>query len=203
MKFLIDGYNLMYAGGLLGLPLSPSGFRRVRQRFLNDLAHALDPVDAHETTIVFDASSPHDDLPQEVRHKGLTVFFAVDDESADARIEWFIAHHATPKTLTVVSSDRRIRVAAHRRRSQSLTSEQFLEKLDILKERKPPEVEPPPSAEERAREHGLSADEATYWQREFRDLVNDTQLGAALRDKSSLLTDEEIAQIEREIEGEV
>ena len=55
MRYLIDGYNLMYAGGLLGKRLGPDGFRKVRTRFLNDLADALGPLDAHQTTVVFDA----------------------------------------------------------------------------------------------------------------------------------------------------
>jgi predicted RNA-binding protein with PIN domain len=202
MRLLIDGYNLMYAAGLLGRPFSPTGFRKVRQRFLNELAALLDPVDVQQTTIVFDASSPPDGLPRETNHKGLTVEFAADDESADARIEWLIAHHSNPKTLTVVSSDRRIRQAAHRRRSQELTSEAFLEQLDLLKEGRPTRAKPAPTPEDIARKHGLTPDQAAYWEAEFRDLADDPQLRAQIHDNSRLLTDEEMAQIEREVEGE-
>jgi predicted RNA-binding protein with PIN domain len=202
MRFLIDGYNLMYAAGLLGRQLGPDGFRKVRQRFLNDLAAVLDPVEAHQTTVVFDASAAPPDLPRETSHKGLTVEFAVEDENADARIEWLIAHHATPKTLTVVSSDHRIRQAAHRRKSQEITSEAFLERLDLLKERKKPRAEPPPSPEDLAREHVLSAEESAYWESEFRDVPDDPQMRAQLRDDSPMITDEEIARIKREVERE-
>jgi len=203
MRLLIDGYNLMHAAGLLGRPLGPEGFRKVRRRFLNDLAAALDPVDAQQTTVVFDASAPPADLPGEVHHKGLTVVFAVDDEDADARIEWLIAHDATPKTLTVVSSDRRIRRAAQRRRSQVLVSEAFLDRLDLRKERRQAPVEPPPPTEEDlAREQGLTAEEAAFWENEFQDLAIDPQIEPQLRSEPPLLTDDEIAEIEREIERE-
>ncbi len=62
MRYLIDGYNLMYAGGLLGKKLGPERFRKARLRFLNDLAATLGAIDAHQTTVVFDAS----DAPERV-----------------------------------------------------------------------------------------------------------------------------------------
>src|SRR3954470_14985209 len=77
MRLLIDGYNLMYALGLMGRRFGPEGFRQVRTRFLNDLAAALDPLEAHQTTVVFDAAEPPDHVPHELRHQGLTVLFAV------------------------------------------------------------------------------------------------------------------------------
>ena len=46
MRTLIDGYNLMYALGLLGKRHGPDGFRKVRTRFLNDLAGALGAIAA-------------------------------------------------------------------------------------------------------------------------------------------------------------
>ena len=82
MRFLIDGYNLMYAGGLFERRLGPTGFHRVRTRFLNDLAFALGPVDAHQTTVVFDASSSPGGVPKASTYKGLSLEFAVDQESA-------------------------------------------------------------------------------------------------------------------------
>ena len=90
MRTLIDGYNLMYALGLLGKRLGPDGFRKVRTRFLNDLAAAMGAVAAHQTTVVFDATDPPGHLPSESTHKGLTVIYAVGDESADDRIERLI-----------------------------------------------------------------------------------------------------------------
>ena len=38
MRWLIDGYNVMHAGGRLGPKLSREGFRRARRRFLDELA---------------------------------------------------------------------------------------------------------------------------------------------------------------------
>jgi len=125
MRHLIDGYNLMYALGLPGKRQGPDGFRKLRTRFLNDLAAALGPVAAHQTTVVFDASDPPGHLPRQSLHKGITVVFAVDDENADERIERLIAAHSSPKLLTVVSSDQRIRQAATRRKARAVTAEVF------------------------------------------------------------------------------
>ena len=53
----------------------------------------------------------------------MSIIFALGDENADARIEQLIAAHSAPKSLTVVSTDRRVRQAANRRKARSITSE--------------------------------------------------------------------------------
>jgi uncharacterized protein len=202
MRLLIDGYNLMYAVGLLGHRLGPDGFRKVRQRFLNDLAAALDPVEAHQTTVVFDAADPPHFVPHETTHKGLTILFAVGDESADERIEWLIAHHSAPKTLTVVSSDHRLREAAARRKARAVTADDFWTELEGRRRRQAPEAPPPLSAEEIARQHGLSPEETEYWLDAFADLADEPETREALQGDGTGLTDEEIARIEREVQEE-
>jgi hypothetical protein len=193
MRLLIDGYNLMHALGLMGRRFGPDGFRQARTRFLNDLAVALTPLEAHQTTVVFDAAKPPDHVPHELRHKGLTVLFAVDDESADERIEWLIAHHSAPKALTVVSSDHRLR---------ELTADEFRTELERRRRRKPAEAPPAPTAEERARLHGLTPAEADFWLAAFAELAAEPETRAALQGHPPQLTDEDIARIRREIEAE-
>jgi hypothetical protein len=202
MRLLIDGYNLMYAGGLLGKPLRPDGFRKVRTRFLNDLADALGPVDAHATTVVFDASAAPGGVPSASTHKGLSVVYAVDEASADDRIERLIAGHPRPQALTVVSSDRRVRQAASRRKARSLSADEFWVELDARKARKgrATPLRPPPSERPRASE--LSPEEAAYWLQEFGDLDQRPETREALGNDLPMLTDEEIARIEREVERE-
>jgi predicted RNA-binding protein with PIN domain len=205
MRLLIDGYNVMYAGGLIGgeKRLGPDGLRKVRHRFLNDLADALGPLEASQTTVVFDASKAPDDVPREVPHKGLTVVFAVDVEDADTRIEQLIAAHSHPKVLTVVSSDRRVRQAASRRKARAVTAEAFWSELDARKsaskrggrDRNLPPAPAPHSSE-------LSPEESAYWLREFRDLDQQLETREALAPDAAMLTDEEIARIEREVERE-
>ena len=199
MRVLIDGYNVMFANGLLGKRLGPDGLRKIRHRFLNDLADALGPLDALETTVVFDAAQAPPGMPKQTPHKGLLVVFAVDDENADARIEHLIAKHSHPKGLTVVSSDRRIRQAATRRKARPVTAEAFWGELDARKRRKvPPPIDPPkPSLAPQ-----VSAEESAYWQREFRGVDAMPETREAFSPESAMLTDDDIARIEREIERE-
>jgi uncharacterized protein len=205
MRWLIDGYNLMHAQGVLtGKVVGRDTFRRLRRWFLNDLADALGAERALETTVVFDASAPPADFTLESVHKGLTVVFALEDENADARIERLVAQHSAPKSLTVVSSDRRIRQAATRRRAKSLTADEFLDLIERLKRRKRVEnlQETVPKTPSLDRESPLTAEESAYWLDTFRDLDSVPETRAVFAPDSSLLTDEEIAQLQREIDRE-
>src|SRR3954447_14751388 len=153
MLWLIDGYNLMHAAGAAGgKELVPEAFRRKGRRFLGELADQLGVERARETTIVFDANSPPADFELETSYKGLTLIFALGDENADARIEQLIGQHSVPKSLTVVSSDRRVRQAATRRKARAIKAEDFLDLLDRWKQRDGPasstrKTPPPPPAD--------------------------------------------------------
>jgi predicted RNA-binding protein with PIN domain len=201
MRLLIDGYNVMYALGLLGKRLGPDGFRKVRTRFLNDLADTLGAVEAHLTTVVFDAADPPADLPRATTHKGLSVVFAVDDENADERIVRLIAEHSSPRTLTVVSSDLHIRRAATRRKARSLTADAFLAELDARKRRKP--AGPATRDRDRDRERAPTPEEAAYWLNEFRALAEGPETRDVFERTPGIPTDAEIAEIEREVEREL
>ena len=125
----------MHAGGPARAQTGPRGVSPCRRRFLDELSAALGPETARQTTVVFDASVHPGDFALDAQYRGLGILFALGDENADARIEQLIARHSNPKTLTVVSSDNRIRQAASRRRTKSLTADQFWELIDDLKER--------------------------------------------------------------------
>jgi predicted RNA-binding protein with PIN domain len=204
MRWLIDGYNVMHAGGRLGPKLGREGFRRARRRFLDELSQALWPSIAAETTVVFDASVPPGDFPPVSTYRALSVLFALGDDSADARIEQIIAEHSNPKTLTVVSSDNRIRLAASRRRARDLTADEFWQMIDALKEgRTRNEVKTPkpsPAKSAQADEHPF--DEAEYWMGVFGELDNAPEIRQARLPSQSLLTDAELEEIKREIDRE-
>ncbi len=198
MRTLIDGYNLMFAGGLPGRKLGPDGFRKVRLRFLNDLADRLGPVEAHLTTVVFDAVDAPPHLPAAARHKGLSVLYAVGHESADEQIEELILQDSSPRTLVVVSSDHRIQKAATRRRAKAQTADEYWCRMDDLKERR----HAPAPPEDRARSEGPTAAEAAYWLEEFGDLTELEEAREAFRGDPAFPTDEELARIAREVEDE-
>jgi uncharacterized protein len=205
MRWLIDGYNVMHAGGRLGAKLGRDGFKRARRRFLDELSAALGPHVAGRTTVVFDASVHPGDFKLDASYRGLDVLFALGDENADARIEQLIAGHSNPKTLTVVSSDRRIRQAAARRRTRCLTAEQYWELIDDYKERRrralKTEISSEPLATEEEAQTAAAA-ESALWLEAFRDVAEAPGVKETLAPDDSLLTDAEIAEIEREIDRE-
>jgi predicted RNA-binding protein with PIN domain len=206
MRWLIDGYNVMHAGGRLGPKLGREGFRRARRRFLDELANALVHGTVEQTTVVFDASLPPGDFPLQSSYRGIRVVFALGDENADARIELLIAEDSNPKTLTVISSDHRIRQAAARRRSPSLPAEKFWEHLDRLAERaarKQPS-EAPSAAFSSTSNDGWreTPEESAFWMEAFHGVLDAPDVQEALAPNTTLLTDAEIAEIQREIDRE-
>jgi uncharacterized protein len=204
MRWLIDGYNVMHADGRLGPRLGREGFRRARRRFLDELAAALGPALSAETTVVFDATLPPGDFAVVSTYRGIEVLFALGDENADARIEQLIAAHPNPKTLRVVSSDRRIRQAATRRRAKSLAAEIYWELIDDFKagRTRTPEAERAAGARSPSRAPAAKADESAFWLEAFRDVDSDPAIGKLATRPSALLTDADIAEIRRQIERE-
>jgi predicted RNA-binding protein with PIN domain len=215
LRWLIDGYNLMHANGLMSqsVGLTPEQFRKLRVRFLDRLVDGLGMVDAHQCTVVFDATKPPPDRVPRDRHKGLTVIYATSVPSADDAIEDLIDRHPSPRTLTVVSTDHRIRSAAAHRKARALTSDQFLDELDRMRAARRAQAKPrerddaprPPSREEEARRDGLTEGESAYWMQVFGELESDPETSEALRglDPGMIPTEDELAALEREVEAEL
>lgn len=166
MRWLVDGYNVMHAAGIVDSKMGRERFRKARRRFLDHLASTLGDLTA-ETTVVFDANKPPADFPIESIYRRITVVFALSDPSADARIERILASHSTPKALTVVSNDREVRQAATRRKARALKADEFLDRLPTLAfERRRPAV-PTPDPEAVRNAPALDDAEAAYWQEVF------------------------------------
>ena len=207
MLWLIDGYNLMHAAGAFDKH-AKSGkiFHRKRRRFLDVLAGALGADRASRTTIVFDAKKKPADFPVESTYQGMSIIFALGDENADARIEQLIAAHSAPKSLTVVSTDRRVRQAANRRKARSLTSEEFLDAMDRFQRRESRPLTAPapdrPAAAAADQPSSAASDDADYWVSVFGHLDSTPEAMEALTPSPTLLTDEEIARIQREVNQE-
>lgn len=205
MRLLIDGYNLMHAAGRMNRRFGPDGLRRARLRFLNELAINLGVHQASATTIVFDASSlPLNQAPESVC-KGMKVIYAIDDEDADTRIERLIAQDSAPRSLTVVSSDRRIRRAAQRRRATSQSSDDFLDFLENLRSRREPCVKTEAGGKdvERLRLDRLAPEEVDAWVLEFGEPI--TSLDQTPQDSttsSDWWSDLDLEQVAQEVERE-
>lgn len=135
MPFLVDGYNLLHAMGLLGGPVGPNRLAKARAGLIGLAAsvHATDdPV-----TIVFDARGAPAGVEPIPEAGPVRVEYATREE-ADDRIEWLIAHDSAPKRLVVVSDDRRLRQAARRRGCDHWKCEEYLDWLDRRRKQRPP-----------------------------------------------------------------
>lgn len=118
MPYLIDGYNLLRA------------IQRFEEFALFDevelcrtVAEFLRIVQSRGH-MVFDGMGPPDKRPLG-GIRGLEVYFSGENLEADDIIEDKIADNTAPKSLVVVSSDRRLRDAAKRRKAVSITSDEF------------------------------------------------------------------------------
>lgn len=134
MRLLIDGYNLMYAAGIVGAGRGPGGLERSRAALVRFVAESLDDAERGSVVIVFDAAGAPPGLPATLVASGLTVRFAKGYADADALLEELIAADHAPRTLTVVSSDHRVQRAARRRRAAAVDSDVWYE--TVLRKRR-------------------------------------------------------------------
>ncbi len=156
MTFLIDGYNLMHAIGLVRKGLPEGGLELARIRFLDWLATSLHGR-RDVLRVVFDAQNAPRDSP-ESDHRGVRVLFAFH-QTADDLIEELLAADSTPMHTTVVSNDTRIQTAGRRRGAGVYTSEQFIDWLIADPASPRPLAPPKPEKPERS----ASAEELASW----------------------------------------
>ena|SRR5579862_4707660 len=172
MLYLIDGYNLLHAMGVMRPRMGRTGLERARGQLIGMLAGVYG-ADAKCVTVVFDAAAAPRDAEREQHHRGITVRFAVDEEEADDLIEQLIRKASVPKQITVVSDDHRIQQAAHRRRCVVMRCDPYLDWLDSHRRRP---VEKKPTQDAPPKPEGVSRSETQRWLREFADLADDPQM---------------------------
>ncbi len=172
--FLIDGYNLLHAAGLARVRYGPGGLERARLSLLRQLLTLLTEEEVRRTIVVFDARrlSIHSGsaLERHVDVSGLAVLFVPD---ADVQIERLIAKHCCPKQLQVVSSDRRLQLAARRRKAQAVKSEDFWERLCVRQNTR--------RVQQKRRTHPkftgeMSASELAMWEEIFGEIPEAAEL---------------------------
>jgi predicted RNA-binding protein with PIN domain len=155
MQYIFDGHNLLFAVRGSGEQFASLSVEATT----HFLCHVLDQYLAIKKSrgiLYYDGTGPGD--------KGffrnfsrLDVEFAGDYYEADDYIEAEIEANSAPKRLVVVSSDRKIRDKARRRRAVSIASLDFW--LDVLKEiEKPRRVKEPA-----AKQQGITSSEVSYW----------------------------------------
>jgi uncharacterized protein len=164
MRYLIDGYNLLHAIGVLTGPVGPHGLEKARLALLGRLL-ALHPDDPGCVTVVFDAANAPPGVDHEQEYKGVHVRFSLREE-ADDLIEALIHSDSAPRMLSVVSDDRRLKEAARRRQCPALGCLDYLEQVG-----RP--VPAAPGGEVSAKPQGVSPEETRLWLEAFGDLADD------------------------------
>jgi predicted RNA-binding protein with PIN domain len=146
MRYLIDGYNLLHA--LLGPPASSQRLEPARMRLLDRLCE-LPRVQPDALVIVFDALRSPAGIPARDTYRGITLHFP-RKQTADDFIEDLIRLDPQPQTLTVVSNDHRLQVAARRRSCAYLGCLDWVEamKQPVPTERRTEKPEKPESGAE-------------------------------------------------------
>jgi hypothetical protein len=152
MPCLVDGNNLLYA-------LAQAGADAGRGRLVI-LLEAMAAAQDQLVTVVFDGAESPGSPQDEHCHVRVKVLYA-HPRTADELIEDQIAADSAPRRLIVVSSDRRLRAAARRRRCRCLPSQDFARLLLRPPVRHPGPAEPP---EKRT---GLAGDQTDQWLAEF------------------------------------
>ena len=126
---LIDGYNLMHAIGIARASYGPRDLERARERLLTELASLLDADQRSRTVVVFDARGSGQSYRATMHRHGIRVEYPAAHFEADDRIETLIDENTAPKSLVVVSGDRRLHRAIERRRGRAENGPAFVARL--------------------------------------------------------------------------
>ena len=157
MTLIIDGYNLLHASGVFGTDRGPRGFEQSRAALLDLLVDLLGDA-AAGTIVVFDAAQAPDGLPARHVHGGIRVWFAREYPDADSLIEELIEVDTAPGHLVVVSSDRRLQVAARRRRARAVGCDEWLADARAARRARHAQPEKPAAP---------GGEDVEYWKRYF------------------------------------
>ncbi|UCG56023.1 MAG: NYN domain-containing protein [Phycisphaerales bacterium] len=153
--FIIDGHNLLHS-----IRKADEKFEPVSDVQLCRSVGMYLKLIGENGEIVFDGTGPPDKRGFAATGN-VEVLFAGGGSDTDTVIEDKIAVSTAPKSLSIVSSDRRLRRAALRRRATAIKSEDFWRDVQKQLSRKRRAKEPP------AKQHGLTESETDRWLEHF------------------------------------
>ena len=156
MPLIIDGYNLLRTVEKIEAgpeSISDVGLCKIISAYLQRIDDS--------GQIVFDGIGPPEKSGFE-NLRNLEVIFSGRVKDADSVIEDKITASTAPRRLIVVSSDRRLRTAAKKRKAMSLKVEQFWKNINTLLNQPGSR-----SAEPREKREGLSRSETERWLKTF------------------------------------
>jgi predicted RNA-binding protein with PIN domain len=123
---IIDGYNLLHAGGSLA-QLNPVELQWKRDRLITQLS-AYRKLKQCEITVVFDGWQGGWSTEEKEMRKGVEIIFSKVGEKADEVIKRLTRERGSG--VTVITSDRDISKYAERMAVAVIPSDQFSEKME-------------------------------------------------------------------------
>lgn len=153
---IIDGYNLLRAVQ----NLTEQSFNITDVQLCQIVSEYLYRI-KKKGSIVFDGIGPRDKSGFNNLFNLEAVFSGTSHEADDV-IEKLILENTAPRNLSVVSSDRRIRTAAKKRKAADVDCVDFW--TEVIKQLERKKKRP---AEPEAKFVGISEAETEYWLREF------------------------------------
>lgn len=126
---IIDGYNLLHAAGWSQPSYRPGELEACRTRLLRFLSEQLSELEAVRTTVVFDARHPPIAAPRFITHGLVRVLFASPHGDADRTIEEMLESAENPRSVTLVSGDLRLQLAADAQNCHYVSSVEFFDSL--------------------------------------------------------------------------
>jgi len=126
-RLIIDAFNVLHVTGALDPQFAGPG--------LGDLADliAVSQWGAIRSSLICDGPGVNVRMKPPGR---VEIIFAGAGKDADTLIETIISASSAPRFLAVVSSDRRLQKAAHRRRAGVIASDAFLRRLNLDADRR-------------------------------------------------------------------
>jgi len=153
---IIDGYNLLRAVQ----NLTEQSFNITDVQLCSILSEYLYRI-KKKGSIVFDGTGPRDKTAFNNLYN-LEVIFSGSSREADDIIEKLVLEDTAPKRLIVVSSDRRVKTAANKRKATAVDSIDFwMEAIKTIEKKRERNVEP------LAKFTGISEVETEYWLKVF------------------------------------
>ncbi len=156
MPILIDGYNLLWS-----IQQTLEGPDSISDIQLCKMVGIYLQQRRESGEIIFDGTGPPEKTPFD-NIRSLEVLFTGSVTDADTVIEDKIKASTSPRRLTIVSSDRRLRKAAQARKAMPVKSEVFWNNLQKQLSRKKTTTPEPP-----AKRFGLTESETKQWLKFF------------------------------------
>jgi len=160
MRYFLDGYNIIFSGGIASQPCAPDALAGARHQLIR-LAARLRRKTRARTTIFFDGGEEGAHHPRRHTEGGVEIVFSHVESSADDDIIDHLRRTTGQRTLVVVSDDNTVRRAARRARAKAMGTAQFLKEVSKALSAGKHTSEPP------VKYQGISEHEVAWWKRYF------------------------------------